>query len=125
MTNWVFGHRAPTMSVAAIDGDMYLNSNTGDVYLFNNGSWAYVSNIQGRPGPIFTEISDSVVVKQLSTRKFSISNINTENREIYQWILGTTHEYDTIEDDIINGNIIIEFKQNDGAVDFKLTWFRT
>lgn len=49
-TTWYTGNSTPTYSQTYVNGDMYLQS-SGQVYRFQNGAWASISNIKGPQGP--------------------------------------------------------------------------
>lgn len=46
--DWLYGTEIPT--VEGVDGDLYLNTETNNVYKKENGVWEFVTNIKGSQG---------------------------------------------------------------------------
>jgi hypothetical protein len=49
---WFDGAGAPTTIIGAEEGDYYLDTTTGDVYLYDGSSWTLEGNIMGPQGPV-------------------------------------------------------------------------
>lgn len=133
----------------ATNGDTYHNQLTGEEYTFTNNTWILtVPNTSAVPANYYTisggtitgsptiattgyvsmgvgsSISEDVEVTQLDKKRFSIKNITVDNREVYLWLLNTAHTYKIINQNYstFSKDMEIEFDENAGAVEFKLSW---
>ncbi|MFJ8955621.1 right-handed parallel beta-helix repeat-containing protein [Streptomyces sp. NPDC102381] len=48
--HWYWGDGAPTAGLGAVDGDLYVNRSTGDLYAFVGSAWVLKTNIKGPAG---------------------------------------------------------------------------
>ena len=80
---WTTGSGAPTTN-GFIEGDLYLDKDTGKVYLWSNSSWTENGNIKGKDGATGTGWTSGRSEPSFNVGRANEFYLNTSNGDVYK-----------------------------------------
>ena len=80
---WTTGSGAPTTN-GVIEGDLYLDKDTGKVYLWSNSSWTENGNIKGKDGATGTGWASGRSEPSFNVGRANEFYLNTSNGDVYK-----------------------------------------
>ena len=80
---WTTGSGAPTTN-GVIEGDLYLDKDTGKVYLWSNSSWTENGNIKGKDGATGTGWTSGSNTPAFNVGRANEFYLNTSNGDVYR-----------------------------------------